>query len=113
MFYFHKNRGALHVFRGGEGEGCFHRMTVPPRGEFFVPCRKRKQTEDSKPRRSSAIFLFFMAQVGYCEARETLLFEKILDKSQNADNVENHLSSAGNHGERHVKSHHRYFSFSL
>jgi hypothetical protein len=45
--------------------------------------------------------------------RRNLFFEKILDKSQNADNVEDHLRSAGNNRERHVKSHHKYFSFSV
>jgi hypothetical protein len=36
-----------------------------------------------------------------------LFFEKILDKSQNAENIEDHLRGVGNDRERHVKSHHK------
>jgi hypothetical protein len=36
-----------------------------------------------------------------------LFFEKILDKGQNADNIEDHLRGVGNNRERHVKSHHK------
>jgi hypothetical protein len=39
--------------------------------------------------------------------RRNLFFEKILDKSQNADNIEDHLRGVGNDRERHVKSHHK------